>query len=90
MCEKEISNICQNKSISNDNDCKVYRQIIKKSVYDDNIKRARNTGVKLGGVIICKFIISILNKTDISDTEKVSKIYDFCNKTIEKKGGNLD
>lgn len=84
MYEKEISNI----HYSN-NDYKVYRQIIKKSVYDDNIKKSRNIGTKIGMMVICKVILGML-KMNISDTEKVSKIYDFCNKTIEKKGGNLD
>lgn len=84
MCEKEISSI----HYSN-NDYKVYKQIIKKSVYDDNIKKARNIGTKIGMMVMCKVILGML-KMNISDIEKLSKIYEFCNKTIEKKGGNLD
>ena len=69
-------------------DMKIHRQIIKKSDYDNNIKKSRNVGIKIGGIIICRLILNII-KQNISDNEKVVKIKEFCEKTIERKGENL-
>ena len=45
-------------------------------------------GIKIGGIIICRLILNII-KQNISDNEKVVKIKEFCEKTIERKGENL-
>ena len=57
-------------------DMKIHRQIIKKSDYDNNIKKSRNVGIKIGGIIICRLILNII-KQNISDNEKVIKIKEF-------------
>lgn len=83
MYEKDMNSIHYS-----DNDYKIHRQIIKKSDYDNNIKKSRNVGIKIGEIIICRLILNII-KQNISDNEKVVKIKEFCEETIERKGENL-
>lgn len=83
MYEKDMNSIHYS-----DNDYKIHRQIIKKSDYDNNIKKSRNVGIKIGEIIICRLILNII-KQNISDNEKVIKIKEFCEETIERKGENL-
>lgn len=66
----------------------IHKQIIKKSEYDKKIKEARNVGVKMGAIVMCRVISGIISQSG-NNEEKLKKINDFCLNAIEKRCENL-
>lgn len=70
-----------------DKTLKTVRTITVKEI-DDKIKQARDIGVQIGGLTICKVISGILASAK-DDADKLYKISKFIDKTIDSKGKNL-
>ena len=52
------------------------------------IKNARTIGTKIGAMVICKIISGMTNE-NISDTDKIIKIRNYCDKFIKERGKDL-